>query len=295
MSAGNHAQGVAYHAHPSGDPCNHRDAAYHAEHQGGSTEALGATRRAPRRRPGCRRGGGRGAGERARAWCGWRPFDDAAVIAGQGTVALELFADVDELDAVVVPVGGGGLLAGMAVVAAEVAPDERADRRGERALPVDVRRAARPARAGARRPDDRRGHRRGPGRRAAPGDRRRPGRRHRGGRRRPPSSRPSTCSSRWKRRWPRVPGPPAWPPCWPTRPASRTGRVGLVITGGNIDPRLLASVIMRGLVRSGRLCRLSVERDRRAGLARPGRGHRRVNYEATSWRWLINACSRICR
>ncbi len=35
-------------------------------------------------------------------------------------------------------------------------------------------------------------------------------------------------------------------------------RVGLVITGGNIDPRLLASVIMRGLVRSGRLSRLSV-------------------------------------
>jgi threonine dehydratase len=35
-------------------------------------------------------------------------------------------------------------------------------------------------------------------------------------------------------------------------------RVGLVITGGNIDPRMLASVIMRGLVRSGRLSRLSV-------------------------------------
>jgi threonine dehydratase len=35
-------------------------------------------------------------------------------------------------------------------------------------------------------------------------------------------------------------------------------RVGLVITGGNIDPRMLASVIMRGLVRSGRLTRLSV-------------------------------------
>ena len=41
-------------------------------------------------------------------------------------------------------------------------------------------------------------------------------------------------------------------------PRFKDRRVGLVITGGNIDPRLLASIIMRGLVRSGRLCRLSV-------------------------------------
>ena len=36
-------------------------------------------------------------------------------------------------------------------------------------------------------------------------------------------------------------------------------RVGVVLTGGNVDPRLLASVIMRGLVRSGRLTRLHIE------------------------------------
>ena len=40
------------------------------------------------------------------------PYDDPAVIAGQGTVALELLADHPELDALVVPTGGGGLLAG---------------------------------------------------------------------------------------------------------------------------------------------------------------------------------------
>ncbi len=50
------------------------------------------------------------------------PFDDPRVIAGQGTVALELFEDHPDLDAVVVPVGGGGLLAGMSVVARSVAP-----------------------------------------------------------------------------------------------------------------------------------------------------------------------------
>ncbi len=43
------------------------------------------------------------------------PFDDPAVIAGQGTVALELLEQVPDLDAVLVPVGGGGLIAGMAV------------------------------------------------------------------------------------------------------------------------------------------------------------------------------------
>jgi threonine dehydratase len=49
-----------------------------------------------------------------------RPFDDAAVIAGQGTVAHEMLADDSDLDALVVPVGGGGLLAGMAVAAQDV-------------------------------------------------------------------------------------------------------------------------------------------------------------------------------
>ena len=45
------------------------------------------------------------------------PFDDPKVAAGQGTVALELFADAPELDCIVVPIGGGGLVSGMATVA----------------------------------------------------------------------------------------------------------------------------------------------------------------------------------
>ncbi len=45
------------------------------------------------------------------------PYDDAAVIAGQGTVALEMLGDRPSLDCIVVPVGGGGLAAGVAVVA----------------------------------------------------------------------------------------------------------------------------------------------------------------------------------
>ena len=51
------------------------------------------------------------------------PFDDPDVIAGQGTVALELLEQVDDLDLLVVPVGGGGLAAGCTAVAAGLAPD----------------------------------------------------------------------------------------------------------------------------------------------------------------------------
>ncbi|MGE5692000.1 MAG: pyridoxal-phosphate dependent enzyme [Pseudomonadota bacterium] len=45
------------------------------------------------------------------------PYDDEAVMAGQGTVALELLEDVPDLDVLVTPVGGGGLLSGCAVAA----------------------------------------------------------------------------------------------------------------------------------------------------------------------------------
>ena len=50
------------------------------------------------------------------------PYDDAAVIAGQGTLALEMLQDVPELDVLVVATGGGGLLSGCAVVAREMKP-----------------------------------------------------------------------------------------------------------------------------------------------------------------------------
>jgi threonine dehydratase len=50
------------------------------------------------------------------------PFDDAAVVAGQGTATLELFEEVPDIDVVVAPIGGGGLLSGAAVVAAALRP-----------------------------------------------------------------------------------------------------------------------------------------------------------------------------
>lgn len=50
-------------------------------------------------------------------------FDDPAVIAGQGTVGLELLEQVPELDAVIVPVGGGGLLAGVSLAIKSLKPE----------------------------------------------------------------------------------------------------------------------------------------------------------------------------
>ena len=54
-----------------------------------------------------------------------KPYDDPLVIAGQGTTALELFADVPGIDTLVAPVGGGGLIAGCATVAKSLRPGAR--------------------------------------------------------------------------------------------------------------------------------------------------------------------------
>jgi threonine dehydratase len=53
------------------------------------------------------------------------PFDDPHVIAGQGTVGLEILDDVPDVDAVVVPVGGGGLICGIATALKEQRPGVR--------------------------------------------------------------------------------------------------------------------------------------------------------------------------
>ncbi len=51
------------------------------------------------------------------------PFDDIDVIAGQGTIALEILEQLDNIDAVVVPIGGGGLISGVAAVIKQIKPD----------------------------------------------------------------------------------------------------------------------------------------------------------------------------
>ncbi|HEY0974029.1 MAG TPA: threonine ammonia-lyase [Solimonas sp.] len=53
------------------------------------------------------------------------PYDDAQVMAGQGTIALEMLEQAPTLDTLVVPIGGGGLISGMAVAAKALRPDLR--------------------------------------------------------------------------------------------------------------------------------------------------------------------------
>jgi threonine dehydratase len=51
------------------------------------------------------------------------PFDDPNIIAGAGTIALEMLDDAPDLDAIVVPIGGGGLMSGIAIAARAIKPD----------------------------------------------------------------------------------------------------------------------------------------------------------------------------
>ncbi len=51
------------------------------------------------------------------------PFDDPKVIAGQGTIALEILEEMPDVEAVIVPIGGGGLVAGMAFTLKQLKPD----------------------------------------------------------------------------------------------------------------------------------------------------------------------------
>ena len=77
------------------------------------------------------------------------PYDDPAVIAGQGTVALEILEDAGELDALILPVGGGGLLAGCVAAAAELRPGLKVYGVEVEGYPAMVQRlAGRPIRVG---------------------------------------------------------------------------------------------------------------------------------------------------
>jgi threonine dehydratase len=185
------------------------------------------------------------------------PYDDAAVIAGQGTVALELLEDHPEVDALLVPVGGGGLLAGMAVVARALRPEMRivgvqserwpsmvAATTG-RALVLDgptiAEGIAVPV-AGELTQRIIRDH---------------------------VDELVTVADESVEEAMDLVleiekvvvegAGAAGIAALLEHDELLRDRTVGIVLTGGNVDPRLLASVIMRGLVRSGRLTRLQIQ------------------------------------
>jgi threonine dehydratase len=116
-SAGNHAQGLAYHAHRLGIPATivmptntPIVKVTQTEGHGAKVVLQGDTFDAAYAHA-----------RQLEQECGFtfvHPFDDARVIAGQGTVAVEMLEDVPAIDTFLTPIGGGGLISGMAVVAA---------------------------------------------------------------------------------------------------------------------------------------------------------------------------------
>ena len=122
MSAGNHAQAVAYHAKRLGIDATivmpvttpavkivatkayGADVILHGESVGEAQERVDKL-------------------VVERSFIQVHPYDDARTIAGQGTVALEMLEDVPDLDSLVIPIGGGGLISGNAIAAKAVNPD----------------------------------------------------------------------------------------------------------------------------------------------------------------------------
>lgn len=256
MSAGNHAQGVAYHARRLGIPATIVMPADTPFTKVERTEAYGA--RVVLSGAGLAQS--RAAADEIARRDGLafvHPYDDAAVIAGQGTVALELLADHPGLDALIVPVGGGGLVSGIAIAAKAEKPSIAI---------IGVEAALYPSMLAAL------------GRGAPP----------RGG-----TTLAEGIAVMEPGRLTRavvaalvddllvaeedalehavavlldseklvVEGAGAAPlaALLAHRERFRGKRVGLVLSGGNIDARLLASILQRALVRAGRLVRLRIE------------------------------------
>jgi threonine dehydratase len=121
MSAGNHAQAVAWHAKKLGVPATivMPDGTPHVKAE--NTRQLGAKVILA----GATLAESQIVVERLIASDNLvliHPYDDDAIIAGQGTAAIEMLADAPDLDMLVIPMGGGGLISGMAIAARAIKP-----------------------------------------------------------------------------------------------------------------------------------------------------------------------------
>ena len=121
MSAGTHAQGVAYNAQRLGIPATivmpvHTPVVKVMQTESHDASVILRGEKLEESADHARKL----AAERGYVFI--HPYDDRLVMAGQGTVALEMFEDVPDLDTLVVPIGGGGLISGNAVAARGVNP-----------------------------------------------------------------------------------------------------------------------------------------------------------------------------
>ncbi|MGH6953057.1 MAG: threonine ammonia-lyase [Alphaproteobacteria bacterium] len=255
-SAGNHAQGVAYHAQrlgisativmPKATPftkvLNTRRFEARVILHGDDLATAAAHAEAVRQREGL---------------TFIHPYDDPRIIAGQGTVALEMLADHPSLECLVVPVGGGGLIAGIAIAARAIRPEiEIVGVEAE--LYPSMYQAIRGKAATSG------GHTIAEGIAV----------KHPGALTRPIVERlvPEILLVREQHLEEAVlmlldiektvaegAGAAAFAALLARPERFRGRRVGVVVSGGNIDLRLLASILMRGLVRQGRLVSLRIE------------------------------------
>lgn len=254
-SAGNHAQGVGYHAQRLGIPAAIYMPANTPFTKVARTEALGATVILEGESVAESRILAMQAAE-AEGKVFIHPYDDPHVIAGQGTATAELLEDVPDLDVIVVPIGGGGLAAGCCIAAAAHNPALEV---------VGVQADAYPSMYQAFKGE-------------------------------PPHGRGATIADGIAVKEPGeittpilkahmngvavvteadieravqvfvdvqrliVEGSGAVPLALmlAERERFKGRKVGLMVSGGNIDSRLLSSVLMRGLVRDGRLAKLRI-------------------------------------
>ena len=254
-SAGNHAQGVAYFAGRLGIAATivmPDDTPFTKVER---TRALGATIVLEGETLAESELSARALGERE-GLAFVHPYDDPHIIAGQGTIAIEMLRDAPDLDVIVAPIGGGGLISGIAIAAKAIRPEAEI---------IGVEAATYPSMTAAlagRKPTF-------GGATVAEGIAVKvPGKLTR------PIieqlvadvivldedalERAVEALARQGHIVAEGAGAAALGAVLQMPERFRNRRVGLVISGGNIDPRLLASVLLRGLVRDGQLIRLRV-------------------------------------
>ena len=255
MSAGNHAQGVAYHGQRLGIPVvivmpRHTPAVKVERTRGFGAEVVTAGDTLEEARDQA------DALARERGLTFVHPYDDPGVIAGQGTLGLEMLEAVPSLDTLVISIGGGGLIGGVAAAARALRPNLEVVGVQARRFPAMYN-----ALKGASLPQGE----------STLADGMAVGR-------------PGTITRELAAKWVSdvvlvdeghleqaivmllevektlVEGAgAAGLAALLAEPARFRGRrVGLILCGGNIDPLLLSSIIGRGMVRAGRLVRLRV-------------------------------------